>query len=120
MGTLRTEESHQKYLKLIAEGILKNGCNLCKAPSIKDFEYWRIIDNKFPYDLIASVSHMIIPKRHTIEINLTNEEKKELEIIKSTYIQQNYELLLLQTNRGSSIPGHFHTHLITLKERISV
>ena len=115
MGTLRTKKSHQKYLKLIAKGILNNGCNLCKAPSIKEFKHWRIIDNKYPYDLVAKTSHMIIPKRHASETKLTIGEFKELQKIRLTYIEQNYEFLFLQTKKESSIPEHLHIHLLILK-----
>lgn len=113
---LRTKESQEKYLKLIAEGFLANGCNLCEAPSIKYFEYWRIIDNKFPYDLVAKINHMIIPKRHAAERELNEAEKKEFESIKLDYIDKNYGLLIETVDKDKSIPSHFHIHLIVEKK----
>ena len=117
MGILRTKRAQQKYLKLITEGFLENGCNLCKKVSfIKEFKHWRIIENKFPYDRIAKVNHMIIPKRHITEKKLNNLEKKEFEIIKSGYVAKKYEFLIECTNKRKSIPGHFHIHLIIVKD----
>ncbi|KKS04308.1 MAG: hypothetical protein UU82_C0011G0009 [Candidatus Nomurabacteria bacterium GW2011_GWC2_41_8] len=119
MGTLRKKKSHQKYLKLIAKGFLTDGCNLCnkkKTKSLKEFRYWRIINNLFPYDRIAKINHIILPKRHTAEKKLTKAEKKEFEIIKSRYIEQKYEFLIETVNKQKSIPGHFHIHLIIIKD----
>ncbi|MEI6281055.1 MAG: hypothetical protein WCP17_03605 [bacterium] len=115
---LRTKESQQKYLNLISNGYLTNECKLCTAPSVKDFEHWRIINNKYPYDLIAKTNHMVIPKRHTVEKELTESEKKELESIKHEYIDKEYDMLIEVVNRAKSIPSHFHTHLIVEKDPI--
>lgn len=116
MGVLRTEKTHKKYLKLIANGLLANGCRLCKISSIKEFKHWRIVSNKFPWNRIAKIQHMIIPKRHIIYEKLNNIEKKEFEIIKKTYIEKKYELIAEATNKKKSIPEHFHIHLIILKK----
>ena len=118
MAALRTIKKHQKYLKLIANGFLADECVLCKSASIKNFKHWRIIDNKFPYDRIAKVNHMIIPKRHIAERELNKMEKKEFESIKSGFIDKKYEFLIEGTNKNKSIPNHFHIHLIITKDRI--
>lgn len=115
MARLRTQESEERYQKLIAEGHLNGGCKLCEAPSIKDFEYWRIIRNDFPYDLIAQVHDMIVPKRHVKEEDLSEEERKEYVEIKRTYVENSYELIIEPTVKFKSIPGHFHLHLIIAK-----
>ena len=115
MARLRTQESEEKYKKLIAEGYLDDGCKLCEAPSVKDFEYWRIIRNDFPYDLIAQVHDMITPKRHVKEHDLLQEEREEYVEIKETYLENNYELIIEPTVRFKSIPGHFHLHIIVAK-----
>lgn len=78
MARLRTQEGEEKYQKLIAAGYLNGGCKLCEAPSIKDFVYWKIIRNDFPYDLIAQIHDMIVPKRHVKESDLSKEEKKSM------------------------------------------
>ena len=115
MATLRTKETEARYQKLISEGFLNDGCNLCKAPSIMDFEHWRIIGNLFPYDLIAKVHHMIIPKRHITGTDITETEKQELESLKDEYINQEYSYIIEAVKKGRSIPGHLHFHLITMR-----
>ena len=114
---LRTKKTRRKYLKLISEGFLVNGCSLCKeTKSIKEFKHWRILNNRFPWDRIAKTHHMIIPKRHTIYEELNEIEKKEFEIIKVGYIEEKYELIAEAMNKKKSIPKHLHIHLIILKK----
>jgi len=114
---LRTKKTRRKYLKLISEGFLVNGCSLCKeTKSIKEFKHWRILNNRFPWDRIAKTHHMIIPKRHTIYEKLNEIEKKEFEIIKVGYIEEKYELIAEAMNKKKSIPKHLHIHLIILKK----
>lgn len=112
--TLRTPETEQKYQDRIAEGALNNGCVLCRAETLQQFEHWRIILNDFPYDRIAKTHHMILPLRHTAEIN--EEERMELEEIKKTYINEQYNYVMESVNRQKSIPSHYHLQLILLKE----
>ena len=116
MGTLRTPGSEANYKKLIAEGILSNGCALCRAESIKEFQYWKIIHNDFPYDRIAKIHHMIVPKRHIPDADLTSSEKEEFEAIKNDYLHKEYEYIIEATYKNKSIPGHAHLHLIVAKD----
>src|SRR3990167_824040 len=116
MNLLRTPEQQAKYDEYIAEGNLDKGCGLCERRSLRDFGRWRIIDNIFPYDRIAKVHHMIIPKRHVKEADLTYEELEELRQIKEEHLQGDYDLIIEATHRTRSIPGHFHIHLVVFKD----
>jgi diadenosine tetraphosphate (Ap4A) HIT family hydrolase len=116
MPSLRTPESQDHYLKLIDEGILNGSCVLCTKPAIKEFEYWKILPNDFPYDRIAKVHHMIVPKRHTTEPELTADEINELNKIKQEYLFHEYDYVMEAAHRKKSIPAHFHLHLIVVKD----
>jgi hypothetical protein len=59
---------------------------------------------------------MIIPRRHTVGEKLNATEKKEYDLIKKTFIHKNYDLTAEATNKKKSIPGHFHIHLMVLKD----
>ncbi|OGI95613.1 hypothetical protein A2917_03630 [Candidatus Nomurabacteria bacterium RIFCSPLOWO2_01_FULL_42_17] len=113
MRDLRSLETHQKYLKFIADGNLSHGCNLCKTqPSIKEFVHWRIVPNPFPYDAVAKIHHMILPKRHVMYGELNEEEKMEYESLRWTYVEDNYDFVYQVVIKRQSIPEHFHTSLL--------
>jgi hypothetical protein len=114
---LRTKKTFEKYKKARAEGILNHGCRLCQIKPIKEFKHWIIIDNEYPWDLIAKTNHMIVPKRHVTYNKLNQAEKKEFDLIKATYVEK-YELIVEATHRQKSIPDHFHVHLIILKDSL--
>ncbi len=111
--TLRTEETEAKYQKLKDEGGLGQECALCRVGPKNVFTHWKIVPNEFPYDKIAKVHDMLVPLRHTAELN--EEEKAEFELIKNSYVNEHYRYLLEATNRTKSIPNHFHIHMIEIK-----
>jgi len=91
-------------------------CYICSAPAIKTYGKWKKIENEFPYNEIATENHMIVPLRHTTEDNLTEEELREFTKIKED-INDKYDMILENTHKQKSIPGHFHLHLLQIKER---
>ena len=117
INPLRTKKTFEKYKKFMAKEFSPGVCSLCeKAKSIKNFKYWKIVGNKFPYDLIAKTNHIIFPKRHVVYEELNKAEKRELDLIKSKYIQKKYEMLIEATKKRQSVPEHFHIHLIIFKD----
>ena len=112
MRTFRTKESESKYQKYIENGGLLNGCALCRANSIKEFDHWRIIANDFPYDEIAETHDMVVLKRHASDTEINEEERLELDILKDSYIKEHYKYILEPTKGGKTIPGHLHLHLL--------
>ena len=116
MASLRSTEEYQRYESYKANGGLDNGCRLCEREALRDFEHWKIIQNEFPYDVLAKVHHMIVPRRHTTESGLSEAERTELLAIKDDYIHKTYEFLMEATHLTRSIPEHFHLHLVVVKD----
>ncbi len=116
MGNLRTRETSQKYTDYRIQGGLDGGCRLCDAQAVKEYRFWKVSINNFPYDRIAEVHHMLLPIRHTDEAGLTEEERQELLAIKDGYVQHHYEFMIEASQKHKSIPAHFHLHLIVAKE----
>ncbi len=109
---LRTDEMEDKYRDYRAQ--MKDvACFLCTAKPLKEFKYWKILLNNFPYDKIAETHHMIMPLRHVIDREITKEEWQELLDIRAGYIEENYDFILDAVTK--SIPLHFHLHLIVPK-----
>lgn len=112
----RSDEMSNQYRAYRDAGGL-NECVLCTKPSLREFTYWRILKNDFPYDLVAKQHDMIVPKRHITEDFLTEEEKAEFSSIKKADIQD-YDFILEPSTKGKSIPQHFHLHLIVIKDSL--
>lgn len=114
---LRRKETYDKYMELIASGALAKRCGICNEKLIKDFKYWKIVDNRFPWNRIAEVHHMIIPKRHITYEKLNKAEKEEYQKIRSKYLDKQYDLIAEATLKKKSIKGHLHLHLIILRKK---
>lgn len=115
MYVFRTKETHELYEEHKRNGHLDT-CPLCVAEVIMQFRNWKIINNKFPYDRVSDVHHMMITNRHITEHELTTEEKDELLEIKHTYVNDTYIFMIEAMPRHKSIPAHFHLHLVVPKE----
>ena len=115
MGELRSEEGTKAYMDYRSAGGLTGTCKLCAAPHLQTFAHWAIISNRFPYDRIASRHEMIVPKRCVKENEITEEEWAEFRKIKEEYIHKNYDFIMEATYVKKTIPGHFHLHLIVVK-----
>lgn len=113
----RTPEQQESYEAYKAAGNLDRDCVLCARESLRTFEHWRIIKNMFPYDKIAKVHHMILPKRHVTEPELSEEEVRELRKIKEEYFHKDYDFMIEAMGNMKSIPAHFHNHLIVVKDQ---
>jgi diadenosine tetraphosphate (Ap4A) HIT family hydrolase len=91
-------------------------CYICTAKAQKTYEGWRIIRNEYPYDEIATRNDMLVPLRHTTENDLTEKELREFTKIKED-VNDKYDMIIENTHKRKSIPGHFHLHLIQLREK---
>ena len=101
MFTLRTQEverAREEHLKSVASSDV---CRLCEKESLKSFVHWRITENNFPYDKVASVHHMLMSIRHVSENKLK---------IKQEFVRIEYDWIIESIEK--SIPEHFHLHLI--------
>ena len=114
VSSLRTPEMYRKY----CEGMEKNNEGtkfFATAPAIKEFKYWKIIANDYPYDKIAEVHHMLVPYRNfKHDSQMTSVERNELQSVKSL-LNQSYDCIVENLIKNRSFPGHFHLHLIKYK-----
>lgn len=113
MTMFRTQKTHDAYEQAKARGHLTSGvCRMCEDETLVEFTNWRIITNLFPYDNIAQTHHLLIPKRHVIEQELTAQEVAELHNLKETKLNDTYTFIFEPLPKQKSIPQHFHLHLI--------
>ena len=118
---LRTDEMMTKYMETMNErnknGIKSNHFLNYHDILVKEFEHWVILENEFPYDRVAKVSHLLSTKRE-IPLDwkfLNKEEKEEFKKIKEEYLKEHYDAIWENLPKGQTVPHHFHLHLIVLK-----
>jgi hypothetical protein len=112
MPSLRTEQMKNTYKEYLRTHPSDGSCALCAKEAVKAFTHWKILENDFPYDLIAKEHFMLVPKRHVLERDLAPDEISELAEIKAGYIDSTYDYIIEATTKNKSIPAHFHIHLI--------
>jgi hypothetical protein len=114
-ASLRSPEMNKKMEDHRKAHFSDGSCPLCIKPALKAFVYWKIIPNAFPYDLIAKEHRMVVPIRHVMEHEITEEEWAELRTIEDQEIHPAYDYIIEATPKNRSIPAHFHRHLIVAK-----
>ncbi len=115
MPSLRTPESKRKYKEYQKALPVNDSCLLCEKEALVMFTYWKIVENSFPYDLIADTHHMLMPLRHVVEKDLTFAEVEELKKIKMEVVDEKYDYIIESTHNTKSLPSHFHLHIIVGK-----
>lgn len=107
----RREESELAYQ--VAK-VLGNTMPLEQEPHIGEYQYWILIKNRFPYDLLYKEHDMLIPRSGVANrINLNVNEILELNIILDT-LDENYDLVFENFKHRRSVLGLFHLHLARL------
>jgi len=111
----RTQEMQDKYQEERKNSVANDTCPLCLEKSLMEFDHWRVIPNKYPYDAVALQHTMIIPKEHLQEHELSQAALRELGELKAGALNQKYLYIMEALPSTKSIPGHFHLHLINPK-----
>lgn len=117
MSSLRTPPIEESYAKYRADHDFIAHCPLCEKKPIRAYTYWKIVPNDFMYDKIAKKHDMIVPLRHTTEIDFTDGEREELRLIKHEFMMSpEYDFVMEITEPHKTIPPHFHMHIIALRD----
>ena len=115
MTTLRTPKTAKRYLEYLQNAAKNAGCSLCEKKSFKCFKYWKVAENSFPYDQIATIHHLLLPIRHVSEAELSSEELAEFRTIRARFVNAAYDYVIESTERNRSIRNHYHLYLIVGK-----
>jgi len=112
----RTALSELRYQGAKEVGILKP---LEEEPVLREWKYWKLIENRFPYDMIYSVHHMLIPKRTVSHRqHLFISEDMELKKIINQFDDDGYYDGVLDNFKGRrSVHNIYHVHLIKWHEK---
>lgn len=111
--SLRSGQSEAEYQQAKLDGNLKL---LQDEDSICTFRHWKIIENRFPYDLPYRQCHMLVPKRtFAFRHEMTVEESNELYGIIYKELESSYHQIIENMSASRSILSIFHLHLVLFK-----
>jgi galactose-1-phosphate uridylyltransferase len=109
-----TQQKYEEWKKMHADTAEPFGD--WRSRCVREFEHWILIENLFPFDAIASKSHMLVPRRFFAEYGeMTDAEKKELEQIRKE-LESDYDLLMENFAAHRSVKNHFHLHFLVAND----
>jgi diadenosine tetraphosphate (Ap4A) HIT family hydrolase len=117
MFSLRTPETETRYQKY-KKNLPDNYCPFCDPkkinPPIKEYAYWIIIPNDYPYDGAFSTSDMLVCKRHveSEECLTLNEYEEYIKIRRHILNEGIYNLIQENSKPRRTVKPHFHIHLL--------
>lgn len=114
----KTESKYQAFKKEKTEqGHDLAAFNLDDEIVVRAFEHWLIIENRFPYDNMTSVNHMLVPKRDVSDFAAINEAEYEehKRIRKLLSDESYYDAIVENFPRSKSVTRHVHLHLVRWK-----
>jgi len=81
---------------------------------VKEFDYWVIVENDYPYDAITDTHHMLVPRDvYTSFEDVSDAAAEELDAVVREYINENYDATMENTMQNRTVPTHIHLHLLT-------
>lgn len=104
--SLRLFKTEIQYQKDRQKG---NTRDLLDEPILTQYKYFRLIDNRYPYDAIFQVHHMLIPNRLVgASDKFTREEKTELEELRKTLFTKYSTVIENYIARTNTALWHIH------------
>lgn len=116
--TLRTPKTQQAYDTALKNGTLRP---IAEEDQIHDLTYWRIVNNRFPYDALPITKHhLLIPKRKVASLlDLNTLETLELFRLLDTQLERyGYDNAARNLPGMQSVTDHIHFHLYQYEEKL--
>ena len=118
MKSPRTAETEKKYQEFKKQKVAEIGrsdhLHLPDETVVREFTHWLIIENRFPYDAMASVNHLLVPKRTFSDYYKADEAEREEyhKIIQELAAEDYYHALVENFPKSRSVTRHNHVHLV--------
>lgn len=106
----RKPETQAAYNEVLRSG---RTTSFVEKPAIREFTFWKVINNEFPYDNIAGTHHMLVPKREVPQERFLNDEERREMVEVKEMIGSEDDMFMECPNHARTVKGHMHIHLIT-------
>lgn len=107
--SLRTQAGELRYQDAKNRKALEP---LSQVEPIKEWKYWKLIPNQYPYDMAFRRHNMLVPKRQYADRGQMHFiEWQELQIIIRDYIEKHYDVLFDNMQKRRSNTTIYHVHV---------
>lgn len=111
--TLRTPVTERAYQDARAAGDLKP---LAEEAPLREFELWKLVDNRFPHDRHHTLNHLVVLKRDCPVEHINMLEWEEFwRVIMPWANNSGYDYIKFNLASVRSVNHTPHLHLMTLK-----
>lgn len=120
MASLRSKEVSERYKRdrVAGEWDTETYTFDWQNTALQEFTHWALVPSNYPYDLIAEVHHLLVPKRVFPTYREVNEEEyEELKSIKDK-LKDHYDFILENLPSKITISSHYHLHFIKMRTDI--
>lgn len=109
----RSHESQTAYEEFVKTNSSES-FNLADETVVQEFEHWTIIENRFPYDNMAHVNHLLVSKKPLQSAHAApNNIKEEFEsIIESLVNEEFYDARIENFPQVTTVKTQYHIHLV--------
>ena len=112
---LRSEEMHNRYRDFIGNKE-PDSSFFFTGSAVKEYMHWRLIDNDFPYDVLASRHCILTPRRKFQEDwEMVESERAELFEIKKE-LGNDFDTIMENFGHQRTFSMHYHLHFIKFNE----
>lgn len=92
--------------------------SLLDEEPIHDWQYWKLVENRYPHDKLVEVHHMAVLKREADVYMLDSAELQELWYEVLPWADKHYDFAKLNFASMRSINAIPHIHLCVYKESL--
>lgn len=83
---------------------------------VKEYKYWRLINNSFPADKVTQKHDLLIPIRIFANCDEMNQSEAEEFLIIKEELSHQYDSIMENFTKARSVRDHSHFHFIIWKE----
>lgn len=115
--SLRTSKTEQAYTAAKAAGNLIPLIQEPKIDEAPEFDYWKVVPNRFPHDQHHKLNLLIALKRDCAIEDVSLDELAELWYRVFAWADTLYDFIKFNLKAMRSVNGTPHLHIMVLKKR---
>ena len=108
----RSAQTQRAYEHYVAEH--GHSFDLTKEAVVREFDHWLIIENRFPYDNMTRINHLLVSREPLASVHTAAQMIKDEydAIIAALANERVYDACIENFPSASTVRTHHHVHLV--------